>query len=101
MPLQMSAQGYLPSFFNYIEAICLQAAVEVNAVYSKSFFMAAFMTSLLAIQSWSTSPQTANIAILPAQIFHVYSLIPCLTEYMPENLLFFQQGGITPPNIIQ
>jgi hypothetical protein len=58
-------------------------------MYSKSFFSVERARALYAVESWDMSPHTQDLANLPKQTFHVYSLLQCLqglTTHLPVLL---------------
>jgi hypothetical protein len=81
-----TANGYLPGFFNYAEALLNRQGIYGEAQYSKSFFTVERTRALYAVESWDTLPHTQDLANLPKQTFYVYSLLQCLqglTTHLP------------------
>ena len=87
-PLFQGQKGYQASVYNYIEALLNRSGVPVESLYAQEFFTAERIRALYSVESWSMSPQTQNLASLPSQTFHVYSLVQCIPDFRSHpNLL--------------
>jgi hypothetical protein len=90
----LSSQGYLPGFFNYVEALLNRQGIYGETMYSKTFFTAERARALYAVESWAMSPHTRDLATLPRETFHVYSLLQCLEGYK-DHPSILPANGIT------
>jgi hypothetical protein len=96
-PLHLSAAGpgYLPVFYNYVEALLSRKGILIEAAYSKSFFTAETpVRTLFSVESWAMSAQTRNLLTLPKQMLHIYSFLPCLLDFHDHPTLL-PASGIT------
>jgi hypothetical protein len=87
-----SLQGYMASFYNYVEALLSRTGVLIESAYAKTFFTAERAQALFAVESWATSPQTRDLAKLPSKTLHVYSFLHCLQEYQGHPSLLPSAG---------
>jgi hypothetical protein len=95
-PLHLSAAGpgYLPVFYNYVEALLSRKGILIEAAYSKSFFTTETVRTLFSVESWAMSAQTRSLITLPKQMLHVYSFLPCLIDFQDHPTLL-PTSGIT------
>ena len=93
-PISGSQTGYVPNFFNYVEALMSSKGILVESSYTKSFFTSDRIQALLSIESWAMSPQTRDLAHLPSQTLHVYGFLQCLNEY-PRHANLLPAKGIS------
>jgi hypothetical protein len=85
-------QGYQPSVYNYVEALLSQGGIPVKSTYVQSFFTTERLWAIYSVESWAMSPQLQNIAALPQQTLHVYSIIQCLPNYQSHPMLLPAKG---------
>jgi hypothetical protein len=91
-PLYQKMQGYQPSMYNYVEALLSRSGIPVESTYAQSFFTAERLRAIYSVESWAMSPQTKNLATLPQQTFHVYSILQCLPSYQSHPTLLPAKG---------
>jgi hypothetical protein len=80
-PLSAGQSGYIPNCYNYVEALMSRRGIIVEAAYSKAFFTTDRIRALFSVESWAMSPQTRDLANLPAKTLHVYGFLQCLNDY--------------------
>jgi hypothetical protein len=80
-PLSAGQSGYIPNCYNYVEALMSRRGIIVEAAYSKAFFTTDRIRALFSVESWALSPQTRDLANLPAKTLHVYGFLQCLNDY--------------------
>jgi hypothetical protein len=56
--LTLSPTGYIPSFYNYVDALLSRCGILVKSAYAKSFFTADRIRALFSIESLARSHQT-------------------------------------------
>jgi hypothetical protein len=88
----LAAKGYLPNFYNYVEALLSRQGILIESAYAKTFFTTDRIHALLSVESWAMSPQTKDLASIPAKTLHVYSFLQCLTEYSSQATLLLKDG---------
>jgi hypothetical protein len=90
--LFLGQKGYQASVYSYIKVLLNQSSVPVKLLYAQEFFTAEHIRVLYSVESWSMSPQTQNLASLPSQTFHVYSLVQSLPDIQSHPNLLPSQG---------
>jgi hypothetical protein len=93
-PLAATQTGYIPNFYNYVEALLSCRGIIVESAYSKTFFTTDRIRALFLVESWAMSLQTRDLAHLPAKTLHVYGFLHCLNEY-PRHANLLPAKGIT------
>jgi hypothetical protein len=91
-PLFHKMSGYQPSVYNYVEALLSRNGIPVESTYAQSFFTAERLRAIYSVESWAMSPQIQNLASIPQQTFHVYSILQCLPHYQAHPTLLPAQG---------
>jgi hypothetical protein len=84
--------GYVPNFYNYVEALLSRRGILIESAYAKRFFNSDLIRALFLVKSWAMSPQTRDLERLPAQTLHVYSFLQCLNEYQSHPTLLPASG---------
>jgi hypothetical protein len=86
-PLSAGQTGYIPNFYNYVEALMSWRGIMESA-YLKTYFTPDRVRALFLVESWAMSPQTRDLAHLPAKTLHIYGFLQCLNKYQwHANLL--------------
>jgi hypothetical protein len=65
----------------------------MESAYSKTFFTTGRLRALFLVESWAMSPQTRDLAYLPAKTLHIYGFLQCLNEY-PQHANLLPAKGI-------
>jgi hypothetical protein len=75
-PLSAGQTGYIANCYNYVEALLsTRCGIIVESAYLKAFFTTDCIRALFSVESWAMSPQTRNLANLPAKTLHVYGFL--------------------------
>jgi hypothetical protein len=91
-PLHHKMSGYQPSVYNYVEALLSRNGIPVESTYAQGFFTTERLRAIYSVESWAMSPQIQNLAAIPQQTFHVYSIIQCLPHYTAHPTLLPAKG---------
>jgi hypothetical protein len=93
-PLSVAQTGFIPNFYNYVDALMSRRGIIAESAYSQSFFTTDRIRALFSVKSWAMSPQTRDLANLPAKTLHVYGFLQCLNKY-PRHATLLPAKGIT------
>jgi hypothetical protein len=78
--LSAGQTGYIPNFYNCVEALLSQRGIIVESACSKTFFTTDRIRALFSVKLWVMSPQTRDLVHLPAKTLHIYGFFNALTN---------------------